>query len=134
MRNKFKEWLGDGIFASDGAQWKKQRAFAKELFHSVQLNSHAAVFHRHAHQLCDRLTELSKEDSMIDMQDYCMRCGTICVVLFAHVSCMNVCVLLFHSDTRWTRLWTLEWGQKPVRSLIVASIASKMLSNKCSCC
>jgi len=78
IRNKYRPWLGDGIFTSDGEAWKKQRSFAKYLFHSTNMAEHVKVFHSVAQRLCERLEGLGASLSggaEINMQDYCMRLG-----------------------------------------------------------
>lgn len=78
MRNKYRPWLGDGIFTSDGEAWKKQRAFAKALFHSVNMQEHVHVFQTTADTLVARLGGIvdgnGSGSATIDMQDYFLRC------------------------------------------------------------
>ena len=76
-------WLGDGIFTSNGEAWKKQRAFAKELFHSASMRDHVAVFLDTAKDLADRIDGLVQASGVptgsptagevVDVQELFMR-------------------------------------------------------------
>lgn len=61
------DWMGSGIFVTDGQEWSKRREFAKVLFHSSSLRSHVPVFTRAARQLCARFRALAQQGP-VDVQ------------------------------------------------------------------
>ena len=62
------EWMGGGIFVSDGDAWSKRREFAKTLFHSSSLRSHVPVFSSTAKRLGDRFRDLAMHKGQVDVQ------------------------------------------------------------------
>lgn len=64
--------LGDGIFNSNGHQWKHQRQTASHLFKTRLMRSMIDVFVEHGQKVLDKLDALSPTDA-IDIQDIFFR-------------------------------------------------------------
>ncbi|KAJ9463314.1 Cytochrome P450 704C1 [Diplonema papillatum] len=78
----FADALGDGIFNSDGAKWKKSRRASSHLFSSWQLEHRMGeVFHRHAQQLVGMLREGCRRtgSQSVDMQQLMYRYTFDCI-------------------------------------------------------
>ncbi|KXS21401.1 cytochrome P450 [Gonapodya prolifera JEL478] len=73
--NTFDEVLGDGIFMSDGDQWKSARKLAANLF---TIRGFRDFFSRDFIDTCDHLSEIlttaSNQGLVVDIQDLLLRC------------------------------------------------------------
>ena len=67
---QYKEFLGSGIFTSNGERWSKVREFASSLFHVSSLKQYVNIFDENAKNL---FSQLDANPNGIDMQDYFMR-------------------------------------------------------------
>eukprot|EP01102_Stenamoeba_stenopodia_P016561 TRINITY_DN57_c0_g1_i1.p1 TRINITY_DN57_c0_g1~~TRINITY_DN57_c0_g1_i1.p1 ORF type:complete len:496 (-),score=123.72 TRINITY_DN57_c0_g1_i1:44-1531(-) len=70
FQEQYHDFLGKGIFVSNGDQWKMHRQVASALFQTSELKRHTVVFKKQAHTLVKKLNTLK---GSIDMQDYFMR-------------------------------------------------------------
>lgn len=71
LRDLFRDFLGDGIFNSDGENWKKQRATASHLFSIRELKSMVEVFTKHGKSVVDILLNLPNDQ--VEIQDLFQR-------------------------------------------------------------
>jgi cytochrome P450 len=76
--DQYKQFIGTGIFNSNGALWKHQRSQATPAFQPSALKSHVAIFEKQGKILLDKFESLWKNDPIvktngIDVQDYFMR-------------------------------------------------------------
>jgi hypothetical protein len=72
LRGAYYDFLGDGIFNTNGEQWELQRHTASHLFRTSNLKLHLNVFTRQAHKLVTRLQALPAT-SAVDLQDFFLR-------------------------------------------------------------
>lgn len=71
FRNAFRELLGHGIFAEDGATWYRHRKIASRMFSTNLLREASAVTLKKVEELTQALTERGNET--IDIQDFFFR-------------------------------------------------------------
>jgi len=67
-----KDFLGDGIFNTNGANWKRQRQIASHLFSTKEIKNMSVVFLKHGDHLISKLENLPDGQS-IDIQDLFQR-------------------------------------------------------------
>lgn len=64
------DFLGKGIFAVNGEQWKVKRKEASILFHTQNLKKYISIFRKHADKLLQKMQKISTN---FDIQDMFMR-------------------------------------------------------------
>jgi cytochrome P450 len=76
MRNTFNPFLGNGIFAVDGLEWKYQRKSAQPFFKIKEIKNMFNIFNKYSNIVIDLLDK----NTTIDIQDLFMRytMDTIC--------------------------------------------------------
>jgi len=72
MAIQHREFLGKGIFTSNGERWRDTRNFASSLFHVDGLKQYVDIFHNNTVKLFEKFSTLN-EPRGIDIQDYFMR-------------------------------------------------------------
>lgn len=74
-QNNYYQLLGNGIFNSNGDQWKKHRNAAITLFHAKNLSNYVEIFERNANTLIKTFEFIKNQNKneFIDLQDYFMR-------------------------------------------------------------
>lgn len=81
----FEEVLGQGIFNSNGAQWKEQRSTASHLFSAQQLRDRmTTVFTRHARKVHDMLSAGAGDALDLQKLMYSYTFDSICEIAFGH--------------------------------------------------
>lgn len=70
----FTDFLGDGIFNSDGANWRMHRKIASHMFTKRLLVQGTEVASERAGQLVKRLEGIAKNGQFCDLQDFYFRC------------------------------------------------------------
>lgn len=79
MINQLKDFLGNGIFLSNGDAWKSKRRMASNLFRHHNLRSYISIFVKNARSLVQVVREIAERNDEdyqkrgIDFQDYFMR-------------------------------------------------------------
>eukprot|EP01102_Stenamoeba_stenopodia_P018914 TRINITY_DN7017_c0_g1_i1.p1 TRINITY_DN7017_c0_g1~~TRINITY_DN7017_c0_g1_i1.p1 ORF type:complete len:519 (-),score=124.62 TRINITY_DN7017_c0_g1_i1:363-1919(-) len=68
-----REFLGEGIFNTNGEKWKQQRQVASHLFTVKELRGMTEVFTKHGNALADLLESFATDRRIVDMQDYFSR-------------------------------------------------------------
>lgn len=68
-----REFLGEGIFNTNGDKWKQQRQVASHLFTVKELKGMTEVFTKHGTALADLLESFATDKRIVDMQDYFSR-------------------------------------------------------------
>src|ERR1700730_13062605 len=70
FRKYCREFLGNGIFAVDGEEWRFHRKIASHVFTSRNIkNDMTAVFVKNAGLMCDKLNSCAETGEVFDMQD-----------------------------------------------------------------
>lgn len=86
-------FLGDGIFNSNGKNWKFQRETSHPFFRSQHINEHMTpVFVHHTEVLCRKLEEAANSGEIVDLQNLLSRytLDTFLEVAFGlRVSCLE---------------------------------------------
>ncbi|KAJ6802410.1 cytochrome P450 86B1 [Iris pallida] len=74
-RERFSDFLGDGIFNADGEAWRDQRRAATAEMHSARFAEHSAglVAELVSRKLLVLLDSKAKDDSVVDLQDVFLR-------------------------------------------------------------
>ena len=79
MLRQYSEFLGKGIFVSNGDRWKYQRKTARPLFDKKRLPTYVDLFVRNSFHLISTFKKIIQENSEeyqkngIDFQDYFLR-------------------------------------------------------------
>ncbi|KAI9030243.1 cytochrome P450 [Hyaloraphidium curvatum] len=69
------DFLGDGIFTSDGARWNNQRKTASHVFNVRNFRDvFSGDFLNEVAALCDHLQKASEMNAVVDLQDLLLRC------------------------------------------------------------
>jgi len=84
MQNTFKPFLGNGIFAVNGCEWKQQRTLAKPFFKVPLIKNMFPIFNKHASIVTRILSKSSNTRKPIDIQKLFMQytMDTICELGF----------------------------------------------------
>lgn len=87
------ELLGDGIFNTDGNNWKHQRKIASHMFSRKELDTTALnIFNETTDKLIDKINNYIKEDKVFDLQNLIFRVtmDSICKFAFDYdVGCIE---------------------------------------------
>ena len=80
----FKEFLGIGIFVSDGAQWKFHRKVASHMFSRNLMKEGAKIAQRQSNVLLARLEASAKANETVDLQDlfFCLTMDVFSEIAF----------------------------------------------------
>ena len=78
------EFLGDGIFTSDGTRWRTHRKVATQMFSKKLLKQGTKVATRQAKCLCDKVADYAKKGQAFDLQRlfYNFTMDTFCSIAF----------------------------------------------------
>jgi fatty acid omega-hydroxylase len=83
-RNALSDFMGDGIFAADGVQWKFHRKVAVRMFSKRLLEEGTAVALSKAHELIARLDRHAESGEPVDLQQcyFAFTMDTFCDIAF----------------------------------------------------
>lgn len=87
------ELLGNGIFNTDGMNWKNQRKISSHMFSTKKLSDKAFIeFNKSADMLCNIIDKHIENDEEFDFKDLMFRLtmDTICEIAFGYdANCLN---------------------------------------------
>jgi len=69
FQEQYHEFLGKGIFVSNGDQWKMHRQIASALFQTSELKRHTSVFKRQASTLINRVWVITRTHDGVSLED-----------------------------------------------------------------
>jgi cytochrome P450 len=81
-------FFGDGIFTSNGMNWKQQRGASRAFFKIDALRAYLPIFHEKSLVVCDKLAKVCNTRESIDVQDLFMK-YTLVSICFNFIYLIN---------------------------------------------